>query len=356
MNSKERVRMALNHQEPDRLPRNEWYWAETVPRWRKEGLGETSVHDYFGLDFFQFNIDNSFMIKKEVLEENEEFITTRDEWGCVIKNRKDYASTPMYLSYPVNSREVWENEYKPMLKNTPERYTVCPGSKRPIKELVKEGQDKELFVVMGSLLTFESTWRKVGMEELLILMASEPEYAMDLFETDTILMLEIMQGLVDSGVKIDGTFFAEDMGYKGAPLFSPNFYRRYLKGFHKQIFDFCHQQGWKNIVHCCGFFEPLIPDMIEAGADCLQALEVKAGMDVVRLKKEYGDRVSFMGGVDARSFKKSDEEFEANLVRILEQVKPGGGYLFMSDHSIPDNVSFDEYKRKMAIVEKYSWY
>ncbi len=56
------------------------------------------------------------------------------------------------------------------------------------------------------------------------------------------------------------------------------------------------------IMHSCGYVEPLLADMIDAGINCLQAMEVKAGMDVVKLHRLYGDKISFMGGIDIRTY------------------------------------------------------
>ena len=68
----------------------------------------------------------------------------------------------------------------------------------------------------------------------------------------------------------------------------------------KRTFEFAHAHGLPVIVHSCGFIEPLVPGLLDAGMDCLQVMEVKAGMDCRRLKREYGDRLAFMGGMFSR--------------------------------------------------------
>lgn len=351
MNSRDRVIDALSHKETDRVPKYEWYWQATLERWKKEGLGDKAPCDAFDLDIAQFNIDTSFLLEEEVIRESDEYIVYRDEWGCVVKNHRDFSTTPMYLEFPVKNREMWEKEYKPLMKMDSRRIKTEEN-----RTIVEEQRSKGRFVAVGSQLNFAATWRKVGMNELLVMMVTDPEFVEEMFRAHTELILQALQGLVDAGIEIDGTFFAEDMSYKNAMLFSPEFYRRFLKPFHKEFFDFCHKRGWKSVLHSCGCVKEIIPDLVEIGLDCLQPLEAKAGMNVVELKREYGRDIAFMGGIDAREFTDSDAaKFERHVAEILERVKPDGGYVFMSDHSIPP-MPLNLYKEKLAIVEKYLVY
>ena len=101
----------------------------------------------------------------------------------------------------------------------------------------------------------------------------------------------------------------------------------------------------------------LIPQFIEAGIDCLEPLEVKAGMDVVELKKRYGDSLCFMGGIDARAMANPDPSvIEREIASKVPVAKQGGGYIYHSDHSVPDDISFSQYCRVMALVRTYGTY
>ena len=110
----------------------------------------------------------------------------------------------------------------------------------------------------------------------------------------------------------------------------------------------------KNILHSCGNVTELIPLLIEVGLDCLQPIEVKAGMDIISLKENYGDRLSFMGGIDVRLMAEAGPEAIEEEIRIkFEAAKKNGGYIYHSDHSIPKNVSFSQYCRVIELVKKY---
>jgi uroporphyrinogen decarboxylase len=101
----------------------------------------------------------------------------------------------------------------------------------------------------------------------------------------------------------------------------------------------------------------LIPSLIEAGFDCLQPLEVKAGMDLRELKPLYGGRIAFFGGINTMLMEDPDDaKIEAEIREKFAVAKQGGGYLYHSDHSIPKDVSFRKYSFVMECVRRYGGY
>jgi uroporphyrinogen decarboxylase len=85
--------------------------------------------------------------------------------------------------------------------------------------------------------------------------------------------------------------------------------------------------------------------MIEAGIDCLQVIEVKAGMDLLKLYREFGDYISFMGGIDVRTlytndYSVIDKELETKIPIVMQN----NGYTVHSDHSIPNTVYYETYR------------
>jgi uroporphyrinogen decarboxylase len=114
----------------------------------------------------------------------------------------------------------------------------------------------------------------------------------------------------------------------------------------------------KVLVHSCGFVEPLVPGLIRAGMDCLQAMEVKAGMDLPRLAAMFGDKIAFCGGIDIRIIASNDRaQIEEEINRkIIPVLKAGSGYIVHSDHSIPPEVEHDTlawfFQRASSIVSR----
>ena len=122
-------------------------------------------------------------------------------------------------------------------------------------------------------------------------------------------------------------------------------YREIIQPAHARTFDYAHSLGLPVVVHSCGFVEPLLPGLVEAGLDCLQVIEVKAGMDPVRIKKNFGDRISLCGGMDARNLVANDREaIRRELQEKIPVVKQNYGYILHSDHSIPTTTDYETYR------------
>jgi uroporphyrinogen decarboxylase len=122
-------------------------------------------------------------------------------------------------------------------------------------------------------------------------------------------------------------------------------YREIIQPGHRKTVAFAKSHGLPVIMHSCGFVAPLIPGMLESGIDCLQVIEVKAGMDLVDLYERYGDRLSFMGGIDVRVLYSNDRQrIGAELAAKVPTVKGHYGYVLHSDHSIPDQVDYSTYR------------
>lgn len=146
------------------------------------------------------------------------------------------------------------------------------------------------------------------------------------------------------------------MRYRNGPLFSPQMCRELFFPFHKRIADFSRQRSAGHL-HGCGCVKPLIPDLIKAGFDCLQPLEVKAGMDLIELKRFYGERPAFMGGNDVGLIALDDlAPLEKEISAKFAVAKSDGAHIYRSDHSMPDNVSFANYFRAMELVKTYGDY
>jgi len=206
----------------------------------------------------------------------------------------------------------------------------------------------------SAVIGYDRTHGMVGQEQLLVAMMDDPNWVADMFMTVAELTIAAAQEMTGAGIEFDGVFICDDMGYRNAPLFSPKIYKEICFPAHKKMMDFFHSKGLKVIMHSCGNVKVLIPHLIEAGLDCLQPLEVKAGMDLIELKKAYGDRLAFMGGIDARAMSDPDPSvIEREIETKITVAKKGGGYIYHSDHSVPSDVSFEQYKRVIELVRKY---
>ena len=353
MNSRERVAKALRHERPDRVPMQESFWAATTNRWRGEGLPEgVSPDDHFETEIRLISVDNSFGFPPEEIERTDEYVVARDHWGVLTRNWLDHRSTPELLDFRVKSRADWD-DLKARLKPDPARVDW-----EAVKAQHARWREQGKFICLGAIPGYEATWRKVGPEALLMAIAEDPDWVCEMYAYDTEMVVGMAQLYLERGLDFDGMWLWDDLGYKNASLFSPRAYRDQLLPYHKQLCDFAHSHDYPTILHSCGRVIDLVPMLIEAGFDCLQALEVKAGMDLAQLVREFGAHLCFMGGVDVRTFFAEDERELENEVRakLAIGMSNPGGYVFHSDHSIPTQVSFSRYARVVEIVREHGRY
>ena len=378
MNSRERVKRVLSFEEPDRVPITDGLWVSTVERWRREGLpADISPAEYFDYEIVYFGPDVSPRFPVRTLGEDENYVIETSPYGGVVRNRKDRASVPDFLEFPCQSRQDWDR-IKERLTPSKERVDWKGGWLRRVafdeRELdmqvtgrdelrlglpgCKKARQAGKFIAYFAPVGFGHIHQSyVGTEQLCIAIVTDPEWVIDMYETNADLVIAMYDVMVEGGFQFDAAFLSCDLGYRSGPFFSPRHFEQQLHPTFARLFSFFHSRGIPVILHSDGRILDLIPYFIEEGLDCLNPLEVKAGMDLIKLKEQYGDKLAFMGGIDVRAMAADDPRvIEEEISTKLPVAKEGGGYIYHSDHSVPNNVSFEQYKRVIALVLKYGTY
>jgi uroporphyrinogen decarboxylase len=295
--------------------------------------------------------DTSFRFPTQDIEETESYRITRNQEGALVKNWKDHTGTPEKTDFTIKTRKDWE-EHKHRLTMSPDRVNI-PRARQAQANAHARGK----WFFYSGVLGYDKTQAIIGSVNLLMAMMDDPDWVAEMFMKSAELIVETAEELMGGGVEFDGAFLYDDMGYRNASLFSPAAYRQLLFPAHKRAFGFFHSKGLKVILHTCGCVKGLVPQLIEAGLDCIQPLEVKAGMDVIELKKGYGKDLAFMGGIDVRCMAHPDPAVIEKEIRTkIPFARKGGGYIYHSDHSVPDNVSFERYQYVMELVHRYGTY
>lgn len=352
MTSRERITLALQHKEADRVAIQDSPWSTTVERWYREGLprGE-SPFSFFKYEIVSIGADLSFRFPSETIEETDDYIISKNSNGVIHRNWKHATSTPELLGFTINSRQAWE-ENKHRLKYDDSR--VDWGGALATYNSARNGG---YYICYGSAIGYDKWGNIIGPENFLPAMLTDPDWVKDVYMTDVELQIATAEEMIAKGIEFDGAFLYDDLGYRNGTFFSPQTYREQLFPAHKRLFSFFKSKGMPVILHSCGCVKAFIPQFIEAGLTCLQPLETKAGMDLIELKKKYGDKLAFMGGIDVRAMSAEDPAVIENEIRTkVGFAKQGGGYIYHSDHSVPDDVSFDQYKRVIELVHKYGKY
>jgi uroporphyrinogen decarboxylase len=352
LTSRQRVRLAIDRKEPDRVPKADAPWGATIRRWRSEGLPEDKdPSEHFGFDMRSVGADLSPRLPVRVLEENEEYVITSTPTGGKRRNHRDFSTTPEVIECPIKTQDDW-----PRI-----RARLQPDFKRldwaSVVRNTARWREEGLYIVFGAASGYDCLQSYVRSEDLLAFMATDPQFVKDMVDTLADLILATMNMLVEEGVEFDALWLYNDMGYRNALLFSPQMYRDIIQPADTRLWGRAHELGRQTILHSCGCVKELIPDLIEAGLDCLQPLEVKAGMDVRELKGAYGDQIAFFGNIDVRLMEDPDvTKIETEIREKFAVAKPGGGYLYHSDHSIPKDVSFERYSHVMQLVDAHGRY
>ncbi len=345
MTGKQRISHILAHQPVDRIGLFEHFWSDTQKTWSGQGrlrIGE-NLSDHFGWDLelvspFTMTADLDFVPK--IIEETAETKLVRDGNGALLRWHKLHDATPEHVDFMVKERTAWEEKIKPLLKPDPRRINF-----EAYREARKHAAEMDLFFCWSGENVFEIIKNVTGHEHMLVGMALDPEWIQDMAITFADLSLQLQEILFMQEGYPDGIWYYEDMGFKLKPFMSPAMYGRIIQPAHAKTFGYAHEYGMPVIVHSCGFVEPLLPGMIESGMDCLQVIEVKAGMDLLKLHREFGRKISFMGGIDVRTLYTNDRSIiDKELETKIPVVKEGYGYVLHSDHSIPVTVSYDTYR------------
>jgi len=313
-----------------------------------EGIG---YEEFFGLDrFVGVGVDNSPRFPEEVLEETDEYVIQTTRWGATIKDWKHRGGVPLDLDFRVKGPDSWAEAKKRM---TPARDRIDWAN---LSANWSKWRDSGAWITAGFWFGFDVTHaRVVGTEETLLAMAVQPEWIKDMVETQLDMDIALFDMVWDQGYHFDEMMWWDDMGYKGTQFFSLSMYRDILKGAHKRACDWAHEKGLRVRLHSCGNISAFIPDLIEIGVEMLNPIEVKAGLDPIRLKREYGDRLGFHGGINALLYTKP-EKLWSEMRRLIPQMKKDGGYIVSSDHSVPETMRLEDFRRFVALAKELGSY
>ena len=352
MTTHERMTRILNHQEADRVPITDAPWASTIARWHREGMPEgMTFGDYFGLDQqVSFSCDNSPRYPEEVLQETDEWVERTTTWGVRMRSWKHHGGVPEFLDFTIKDPQSWREAKERMV---PSRDRI------PWAELERNygtWRQQGAWITPYMWFGFDviHAWA-VGTERLLIAMLEQPEWVSDMLNHWLDVDLALLDMVWDAGYHFDMIEWPDDMGYKQAQFFSPAMYRDLVKPVHQRAAEWAHGKGVKVHLHSCGYVAPFIPDLIDAGIDVLNPLEVKAGMDPVALKRQYGDQVCLHGGLNAVLFERPEDLWE-QMRQVIPAMKENGGYWISSDHSVPESVSLETFREFVRLGKELGSY
>ena len=365
----ERMNKTLRHQEADRVPVSDFFWGSFLERWRRDlGLPcDTDIYRYYDLDWIVTipNMDPK-ITPFQVLSQDDEQVIVRTGFGAVIRKRYDYPM-PAFLGFEADSIEkaaafqfddAWD-ERRFFRAGDNQIAGVGDGFRRDLPPWVETVNSLYPdFPVFGSICEGqEMLWRIIGSENVMLWIGHYPEEVGRFVERINRFALELTMAQIEAAAgMLDGMVIWGDVAYKKGLFFSPRYWRRYFKPGVKAIVDACHERGLPVIYHGCGNVRSIFEDFIEVGVDACNPLEAKAGLDVVELRRQFGHRIAFCGNMDVIAWADANREELKRIVLTKLNAAKGGGYIFQSDHSVPGNISGENYDYVVNLVREFGRY
>jgi uroporphyrinogen decarboxylase len=363
MDSRERVLLALNHQEPDRIPfdlggtglttihvtayqtlRRHLGLPEIEPRVafvpEQLVLVDEDVAQHLHTDFRPV-LPGTASTFEYVYRDEGSYEAYTDEWG--IGWRKPVASGFYYDMYrhPLANANSQEE-----LEAHPFPDPLDDGRFATLREQAEAGRAAGKSVALAGPCA--------GIAEVYSWLRGYEEYYIDLVRhkdwvgamLDRLVAFKSAyweRALSEIGDLVDVVVEADDLGGQQAPLMSPRTYHQVIQPYHRRLFSFIKSQApVKVFYHTCGSVQRLIPDLIEAGIDILNPVQISAAdMDLRDLKREFGqDLVFWGGGVDTQQVLGSGtpDQVRDDVKRNIDALAPGGGFVFAAVHDIQANV------------------
>ncbi|MCO6453262.1 MAG: hypothetical protein J5I90_20945 [Caldilineales bacterium] len=359
MTSRERVPCALNHEEPDRGPI--FFGTSGATTMLAPGYEKFKAHLRITRETTVFWRGLQYVLMDEevlawsgsdgrpLLPGPAPAALTRDisadayvdGWGCLWERRSGVIYYEVVDS-PIRTATIEDLDYYPW----PD--LAHPSRFVGLRERAKAIQDAGYAVVMMSGVSpFEQSYMLRGVEQWMLDLAADPDFAMALMRKITDLQKASVIALLDeAGDFVDVLIMGDDLGSQTSTLISPKMYRHLVKPFHIElILEIKKRTKAKIFYHSDGNIISLLPDLIEIGIDLLNPVQVNAGDmgDTARLKREFGDQLSFCGAIDTGWVLPSGtpDDVRAEVRRRIKDLAPGGGYILASVHCIQPDVPLE---------------
>jgi uroporphyrinogen decarboxylase len=348
----------LNNEKPDRLPIDIWYTAEIENDLKKHFNVTDEIDLYKAME-----IDKIVWIFPEYTNPSDgtssgsqvgaQKSTSRTAWGVPLKTI--HSGKAVYQEFgqaPLKNYNTAEslNDYPYWPDPDNFKYDLAK------QNALKVSQD---YVTMGPWISFFEVYCQMrGLEQSLMDLMTEPDFANALLDKIEDCQTKMLKKYLEKlGENIDMVFISDDMGMQQSLLVAPDIWEKYFKQRMTRWCSLIHSYGKKVFYHSDGAVDELIPGLIETGIDILNPIQhVCKGMEMPELKKKFGQKVVFHGGVDNQSVLPfgTAKEVKAETKNCLETLgSDGKGYIVCSCHNIQAGTPV---KNVLAMVETVHYY
>ena len=349
---KERILNAFRHVESDRVPIDFGSTANTsITKDAYENLKSLLKID-LPTKLLSKNLSTA-LVDEIVLERfgvdtRGVFLSGNDQWQDIVLSADKYIDEWGITYYKPPDSPFYDAVKNPLggeisskiLKEYPWPDPNIKSRVRNIRESVRHLREHTDYAVvfhsMGGFITQSQYLR--GLQQWLEDLLAEPELLGELIDCTLHYQLNLtLSALSECNFDVDVVHFGDDLGMQNTLMFSPKTYREIIKPRQAKLFaavkTYCNA---KILFHTCGNNYDILDDLIEIGVDALNPVQTNAkNMQADKLKREFGDRMTFWGGIDTHVPGGMKEEVK----RVVEVMAPGGGYVLSAIHNIQADVS-----------------
>ena len=357
VNSRERFHATFHYERPDRtylLP--QWHYHETLNRWYEEGFPRDADHrTCFGHDLLGWVPivkDPLPALKTTVIERAEGWEIVEDEFGGLVKQWPDRETgTMQWLRYMVRDRAGWERLRERLDPDDPARYPETAEWEQLKAEY--RTRNYPLGIDAGSYYGLIRNWG--GMEHLALWYFDCPDLVHEMTDYIAEFTVRTIRRALDEIPDIDFALIWEDMAMKTGPLISPKLFREFMMEPTRRVTKVLRDYGIDIImVDCDGNVDELIPLWLEAGVNLVYPMEVAAGCDVVRYRKEFGRDLLMIGGIDKRVLRDgcTKDDIRREVMTKVPRLVNEGGYSPFVDHAVPPDVPYENFRYYMELINE----
>ena len=375
MTPKERMLMAIAHEEPDRVPVSEWQFGREIfaPVIGREpiaftGLGRAKAMWAGRRD----DVTNEW--KHGLVE-----LVRRFEWDAVLVHVVIGKDTEIPVPEPLPDG-TWRDPRGYILTYSEstdrlfitkkEEQAAAPAADPAPADLTPT--DSELEVVrhvVGELgkthFVFAAPLRGHPTLNFSDASVSGLEAWVKLYEDPDRYAEQALAGMTSEHTRLgietakreglDGVAMGCDYGCNTGPFMSPDLFRRCIQPSLAAFCDLVHSYGLTMLLHACGNNQVLMDMIVEAGVDVYQSIQTE--MDIIKIKQRYGKHITLWGGVPAGDLVTgTPEQVRGEAIRYLEACKPGGGYVFATTHSVMPGATLENYEAMLQAHREFGGY
>jgi uroporphyrinogen decarboxylase len=383
MTSRERMVAAIHHQEPDRVPTDLGSTFVTGIHQRAyanllDFLGEgdrellpildpiqqlatphEEILDRLGVDTRSF-MRYGATRKAAGGWEDADYTMFRDAWGIGWRMPKVGGLYHDMFEHPLAGKGL--DEAKAYAWPDPLAGVDLAELERTAKYLANETDKAIIIGGFGSGVLEMVLWLQ-GFEQGYMNLLAEPELTEWLLSKIVDLKVEFIEAVLPVVGKYCQVFYSgDDVGHQENPAVRPALFNSLLVPLYKRHNDAVKRMAphLKIFFHTCGCVYPLLPGLIEGGIDILNPVQVNAAQmgDTARLKREFGDALTFWGGVDTQEVLPhgTPQQVKDETRRRIEDLAPGGGYVLDSVHNIQADVPPQNIMAMFEARDEYGWY